>query len=150
MGAVPQVVYLQRIPKSKEPPLPSPALTLVEGVGIEGDHHARPRSSRQVLLMAEENGDAFGLHPGEVRENVVTRGLDLQNVPAGTRLEIGLAVLEITKDCEPCSFIDGIRPGLRARMQRRRGMLARVLRGGEIRVGDEITLRPPADATRAP
>ncbi len=141
---MPQVVYLQRTPKGKAPPVPSPALTLLEGLGIEGDHHARPRSSRQVLLMAEENGDAFGLRPGEVRENVVTRGLDLQNLPAGTLLEIGSAALEITKDCEPCSFIDGIRPGLRARMQRRRGMLARVVRGGEIRVGDEITVRPPA------
>jgi len=145
MGAVPQVVYLQKSPKSKEPPVPSPALTLVEALGIEGDHHARPRSSRQVLLMAEENSDAFGLHPGEVRENVVTRGLDLQNLPAGTLLEIGAATLEITKDCEPCSFIDGIRPGLRAQMQRRRGMLARVVRGGEVRVGDVILVRPPVD-----
>lgn len=150
MRAVPQVIYLQRTPKGKEPPLRSRSLTLVEGLGIEGDHHARPRSSRQVLLMAEENCDAFGLGPGEVRENVVTRGIDLQNLPAGTLLEIGTATVEITKDCEPCSFIDGIRPGLRVRMQRRRGMLARVVRGGEIRVGDEITLRPPADPNRAP
>jgi MOSC domain-containing protein YiiM len=143
MAAMPRVVFLQRIPRSKEPPLPSPSLTLLEGGGIEGDHHARPRSSRQVLLMAEENCDAFGLSPGEVRENIVTRGLDLQDLPAGTLLEIGKAVLEITKDCEPCSFIDGIRPGLQAQMQRRRGMLARVLRGGEIRTGDEIIARPP-------
>lgn len=144
MERVPQVVFLQKSPKSKEPPVPSPTLTLVEGLGIEGDHHARPRSSRQVLLMAEENCDAFGLHPGEVRENVVTRGLDLQNLPAGTRLEIGCATLEITKDCEPCVFIDGLRAGLRAQMQRRRGMLARVIRGGDVRVGDEIILRAPA------
>jgi len=122
----------------------SPSLMLVEDLGVEGDHHARPRSSRQVLLMAEENCDAFGLSPGEVRENIVTRGLDLQNLAVGTQLEIGPVTLEITKDCEPCSFIDGLRPGLRARMERRRGMLARVLRGGEIRVGDGITLRPAA------
>ena len=124
--------------------VPAPSLTLVEDLGVVGDHHARPRSSRQVLLMAEENCEAFGLAPGEVRENIVTRGLDLQVLPAGTTLEIGAALLEITKDCEPCMFIEGLRPGLRARMERRRGMLARVLRGGEIRVGDWITLRPAA------
>ena len=143
MGAMPTVVLLQRSPKKKEPMAPEPTLRLVEGLGIEGDHHARPRSSRQVLLMAEENCDAFGLAPGEVRENIVTRGIDLQALPAGTRLDIGSALLEITKDCEPCAFIDHLRPGLRERMVRRRGMLARVLRGGEIRVGDAIALRPP-------
>jgi MOSC domain-containing protein YiiM len=93
--------------------------------------------------MAEENCDAFGLTPGEVRENIVTRGIDLQALPSGTLLEIGHAVFEITKDCEPCIFIERLRPGLQAQMERRRGMLARVLRSGEIQVGDEITLRPP-------
>jgi MOSC domain-containing protein YiiM len=141
---MPHVVFLQRGPKKKEPMVSSPSLRLIEDLGIEGDQHARPRSSRQVLLMAEENCDAFGLAPGEVRENIVTRGVDLQNLPAGTLLGIGSAELVITKDCEPCSFIDSLRPGLRARMERRRGMLARVLRGGEIRVGDPIVLRPPA------
>jgi MOSC domain-containing protein YiiM len=123
--------------------VPSPALSLVEGLGIEGDHHRKPGGSRQVLLMAEENCDAFGLAPGEVRENIVTRGIDLQSLVPGTRLEIGGALLEITKDCEPCAFIDRLRPGLRARMVGRRGMLSRVLRSGEIRVGDAILVRPP-------
>jgi MOSC domain-containing protein YiiM len=115
-------------------------LTLVEGVGIEGDAHARPRSSRQVLLMAEENCDAFGLAPGEVRENLTVRGIDLQALPPGTRLQIGGAVLEITKDCEPCAFIDSLRPGLKNQMVGRRGMLARVIRSGEVRIGDEIAI----------
>jgi len=147
MGAMGQVVFLQSGPKKKEPMVPAASLKVVEDLGVEGDHHARPRSSRQVLLMAEENCDAFGLAPGEVRENIVTRGIDLQELPAGTRIEIGAAVLEITKDCEPCVFIERLRPGLRAQMERRRGMLARVLRSGEIRVGDAITVRPPAPPT---
>jgi MOSC domain-containing protein YiiM len=144
MAPVPEVTFLQFGPKAREPMLPSPSLMLIEGLGVAGDHHARPRSSRQVLLMAEENCDAFGLAPGEVRENIVTRGLDLQALPPGTRLEIGRAALEITKDCEPCSFIDGLRHGLRTRMMGRRGMLARVLRSGQIRVADEIRVVRPA------
>jgi MOSC domain-containing protein YiiM len=142
MGGMPQVIYLQFGPVRKEAMVPGASLKLVEGLGIEGDHHAKPQSSRQVLLMAEENCDAFGLAPGEVRENIVTRGIDLQALPAGSRLEIGEAALEITKDCEPCSFIDGLRPGLRARMIGRRGMLSRVVRSGEVRVGDPILLCP--------
>jgi MOSC domain-containing protein YiiM len=138
-----QVVFLQLCAKKKDPMVPAASLKLVEDLGVEGDSHARPRSSRQVLFMAEENCDAFGLAPGEVRENIVTRGIALQALPAGTRVEIGEAVLEITKDCEPCVFIERLRPGLRAQMERRRGMLARVLRSGEIRIGDAITVRPP-------
>ena len=138
-----QVLFLQFAPRRKVALVPSASLKLVEGLGIEGDHHARARSSRQVLLMSKENGDAFRLAPGEVRENIVTVGIDLQALPAGTRLEIGEAALEITKDCEPCSFIEGLRRGLRAQMIRRRGMLARVVRSGEIRVGDPIQVRPP-------
>ena len=123
--------------------VPAAALAFVEGLGIEGDHHAKPGSSRQVLLMAEENCDRFGLAPGEVRENIVTRGLDLQALAPGTRLEIGAASLEITKDCEPCAFIDSLRPGLRAQMAGRRGMLARVVRSGEVRRGDAIAVVRP-------
>jgi MOSC domain-containing protein YiiM len=142
---VPEVIFLQRSPARRAPMVPAPALELTAGLGIEGDHHAKPGGSRQVLLMAEENSDAFGLAPGEVRENIVTRGLDLQALPPGTRLEIGSAALEITKDCEPCAFIDSLRPGLRPRMIGRRGMLARVLRTGEIQVGDPVgVLRPRA------
>jgi len=144
MGPMPTVVLLQKVPKRKEPPVVSGALALLDGLGIDGDCHRKPGGSRQVLLMSEENCDAFGLAPGEVRENIVTRGLDLQALPAGTRLEIGAAALEITKDCEPCAFIDALRPGLRAKMIRRRGMLARVVRSGEIRVGDEIVEVRPA------
>jgi MOSC domain-containing protein YiiM len=143
MGGMAQVVFLQRGPKKKDPMVPSPSLKVVEDLGVEGDHHAKPRSSRQVLFMAEENCDAFGLAPGEARENIVTRGIDLQSLPPGTRLEIGQAAFEITKDCEPCVFIERLRPGLRAQMERRRGMLARVLRSGEIRVGEAITIRLP-------
>lgn len=144
MGPMGQVVFLQSGPKKKEPMAPARTLKVLQNLGVEGDHHARPGSSRQVLFMAEENCDAFGLAPGEVRENIVTRGIDLQALSPGTRVEIGQAVLEITKDCEPCVFIERLRPGLRAKMERRRGMLARVLKSGDIQVGDEITLRPPA------
>jgi MOSC domain-containing protein YiiM len=140
---VAQVILLQRGPKKKEPMAQASTLALIAGLGIGDDHHARPGSSRQVLLMAEENCDRFGLAPGEVRENIVTRGLDLQSLAPGTHLEIGTAEIEIMKDCEPCAFIDTLRPGLRAKMAGRRGMLARVLRSGEITVGDPVRILRP-------
>ncbi len=133
-----EVILLQVERVKKEPMVPLEALRLADGLGIEGDSHAKPGSARQVLLMAEENCDLFGLAPGEVRENLVTRGIDLQALAPGTKLAIGTATLEITQDCTPCAFIDALRPGLRARIAGRRGMLARVASGGEIHKGDAI------------
>jgi len=113
-------------------------LRAVADLGLEGDLHAKQGSTRQVLFMDEETLAAFGLSAGRVRENITTRGIELKTLAAGTRLRVGGAVFEITKSCTPCDFIDDIKPGLRAAMQGQRGMLARVIEGGEMRVGDAI------------
>jgi MOSC domain-containing protein YiiM len=110
----------------------------IAGLGLGGEIHAREGSKRQVLLMDEETLGAFGLDVGRVRENITTRGVDLHNLAEGQRLRAGKAILEITLHCAPCEFIEAMRPGLRAAMEEKRGMLARVVEGGEIRVGDQI------------
>jgi MOSC domain-containing protein YiiM len=119
-----------------------PSVTAITGLGLEGDWHARPESKRQVLLMDEETLNAFGLPPGRVRENITTRGIALKTLERGTQLRIGEAVLEITLPCTPCEFIDEIRPGLREKMLGQRGMLARVVQGGKITIGDTIEVKP--------
>ncbi len=58
----------------------------------------------------------------------------------GTRLRIGEAVFELTKVCEPCSRMDEIRMGLQDALHGQRGMLARVIEGGEIHTGDRIEI----------
>ena len=137
-----EVILLQIEPAKRAPMLRQDSLRLTAELGIEGDAHAKAGSARQVLLMAEENCDHFGLAPGEVRENLVTRGIDLQALALGTKLAIGTATLEITQDCTPCAFIDTLRPGLRAKIAGRRGMLARVTGSGEIHLGAAIRVIP--------
>lgn len=137
-----EVILMQIAPVKKAPMVRKESLRLTAGLGIEGDAHAKAGSARQVLLMAEENCDLFGLAPGEVRENLVTRGIDVQALAPGTKLAIGTAALEITQDCAPCAFIDTLRPGLRAKMAGRRGMLARVSGSGEIHAGAAIRVIP--------
>ena len=48
-------------------------------------------------------------------------------------------------DCEPCAFIDSLRPGLRAAIEGRRGMPARVVGSGEVLVESEIAVVPPRE-----
>ena len=134
------VTSLQICAAHRAPMQPKQSLRAIADLGLEGDLHAKPGSARQVLFMDEETLAAFGLSAGRVRENITTRGIELKTLAAGTRLRVGSAVFEITKSCTPCDFIDGIRPGLRAEMEGQRGMLARVVAGGEMRVGDAIKI----------
>ncbi len=106
--------------------------------GLEGDRHARKDGSRQVLLMDEETLNKFQLKPGIVKENITTRGIAIQTLAKGARLKIGDAVFEITKLCTPCERMEEIRNGLRAEIEGQRGILAKVIEGGTLRVGDAI------------
>ena len=113
-----------------------------EGYGIEGDRHAVSegvRTKRQVLLIDQETLHKFELSPGEVRENITTSGIDLHSLSEGQRLALGgEAVVEITGHCAPCSRMDEIREGYSTALEGHRGMLASVVRGGEVAVGHTV------------
>lgn len=134
------VVHLFRAPKRRAPMEELPEARALEGVGLEGCAHARPKGKRQVLLMDGETLDFFELAPGIVRENVTTDGLDVNGLAIGERLQIGEAELQVSAVCDPCEQIEALRPGLQAAMQGRRGMLCRVVRGGMMKRGDEIVV----------
>ena len=133
------VASLQLCPGYRKPMVPVAEAPAVENLGFRGDMHAIADSSRQVLLIEEETLNLLGLHPGEVKENITTRGIGLMNLKGRDRLRVGNEVtLEITKPCSPCSRMEELRPGLLKELAGRRGMLARVIRGGTIRNGDTI------------
>jgi MOSC domain-containing protein YiiM len=118
-----------------------PTATLITGVGLEGDKHAVAVSDRQVLLADKEALDAVGVDPGTIKENLTVEGINVMELPVGSRLHLGAtAVLEITKICEPCFRMDEIRQGLREELEGRRGMVSRVVHGGSIHVGDPVTV----------
>jgi MOSC domain-containing protein YiiM len=118
---------------------PVPSATLISGLGIEGDKHAVAVSDRQVLLADKEALDAVGVTPGTIKENLTVEGLNVMKLPEGSRLRLGTsAVLEITEICEPCFRMDEIRHGLKQELEGRRGMVARVIQGGTIHLGDPI------------
>jgi MOSC domain-containing protein YiiM len=110
----------------------------VSDKGFEGCIHGRPASKRQVLVMELETLDRLGVKPGEVRENITTFGVNLQDLATGDRLRIGEAVLEVTGPCHPCSRMDEIREGLQDKLRGQRGVLCRVVQEGILRRGDEI------------
>lgn len=133
-----EVVGIWRAPERR---VPMEALEEVRVVpdGLEGCAHARP-GKRSVLFVAEEDLEAVGVEPGRVRENFTVRGADVMQWPVGQRLAIGQAEFEISMVCDPCHLMDEIRPGLQSELEGKRGMLASVVRAGNVAVGDGVTL----------
>jgi MOSC domain-containing protein YiiM len=110
--------------------------------GLEGCRHGRAGSRRQVLLVDGETLESFGLQPGQIKENITTSGLRVNDLAKGQRLAIGQSVLEVTGPCEPCARMDEIRMGLQQELFGQRGTLCRVIEGGRIQRGDTIQLAP--------
>ncbi|WP_332684610.1 MOSC domain-containing protein [Bosea sp. (in: a-proteobacteria)] len=150
-----------------------PAIRLLTGLGVEGDAHcgetvkhrsrvavdpAQPNLRQVHLLQAELfdelRASGFSLNPGEMGENLTTRGIDLLALPAGTRLRLGgEALVEITGLRNPCAQIDAFQPGLlkavlgrdaQGKLVRKAGIMGIVLQGGEVRPGDAIAVTLPA------
>ena len=115
----------------------------ISDVGLEGDRHAQQGNPRQVLLMDKETLDLLSLSSGMIKENITVEGLDLSSVKPGNVFFIGADVtMEATGLCEPCEQMDMLRPGLQEALQDRRGVLAMVLNGGTLRVGDVVRIEP--------
>ena len=105
---------------------PRERVLAIESRGFEGCAHANP-PRREVLLASKEHLDAVGVEPGMIRENVTVEGADVHSWPVGKQVRVGDVLLEITMVCDPCHRMDELRPGLRAEIDGKRGMLAHVV-----------------------
>jgi MOSC domain-containing protein YiiM len=150
---------------------PLDRITLLAGLGIEGDAHCGERikhrsrarynpslpNLRQVHLLHAELFDelaasGFVIVAGQMGENITTRGIDLLGLPAGTRLHIGCAVIELTGLRNPCIQLERTMPGLMAAcldrgpggaLVRKAGVMGIVVAGGEVEPGVGITVIRP-------
>jgi alkylated DNA nucleotide flippase Atl1 len=104
------------------------------GVGLKGDCNADPSSPRQVLLVDRRSLTELKLRDADLRANLVVDG-ELTGLESGTIVTFGDVSLRITIPCEPCGKLNLVRAGLSQRIGAKRGLLARVLSAGELRVG---------------
>ncbi len=146
-----------------------PSIELVQGHGVQGDAHygvtVKHRSRvakdpsqpnlRQVHLLHEElfeelSAKGLAVAPGQMGENITTRGLQLFALSVSTRLQIGsTAVIELTGLRNPCVQIEHFQPGLLAAvldrsedgtLVRKAGVMGIVIIGGLVSPGDEIVV----------
>lgn len=135
-----RVVALFISPQRGEPMRACERVQAQAGHGFEDDAHARPGGRRQVLLVEAETLRELKVASGAVKENITTEGIRLAALQAGDRLRVDEALLEVTVACTPCAQMDAVQPGLQEKIHGRRGMLARVVEGGAIRLDDTIRI----------
>lgn len=122
------------------PSLPLDQTTIVADWGLQDDRKARAGSKRQVYLVDEATLAAVDVQPGDLNENLIIRGLDVNALAPGQSVRVGGALLEITGPCTVCGELEQVRPGLKELLRNRRGVLARVLETGVVRLGDPLTV----------
>lgn len=147
-------------------------INLIKALGVEGDahlgrkvkHRSRVKKDpnqpnlRQVHLMHGELFEelaqkGFKVNYGEMGENITTEGIDLLNLPKDTILNIGVsAKIQITGLRNPCKQLNDFQNGLmkalldkdeEGNLIRKAGIMGIIVAGGEVKIGDEITMTLP-------
>lgn len=115
--------------------------------GLTGDRYSGQNGKRQVTLIQAEHLVAAGailgrepIDPQLTRRNIVVSGINLLALK-DQRFRIGEAILEMTGKCFPCQRMEAnLGEGGYNAMRGHGGITARVLKGGTIRLGDEVGL----------
>ncbi len=119
---------------------------LIKNYGLIGDGHADKQTHRQLSLLAIESIQkmrdlGLDVNPGDFAENITTEGIELKELPIGTRITIGNnSVLEVTQIGKECHSQCEIGRTVGECIMPTEGIFCKVLEGGKIKVGDELRL----------
>lgn len=122
-----------------------PEGNFIEDFGLEGDAHAG-KWHRQVSLLGVESINKMkeigieGLCSGKFAENITTEGINLYDLPVGTKLKIGETLHEVTQIGKECHSGCAIFQQIGQCIMPKEGIFTKVLKGGKIRVNDEIKI----------
>ena len=117
---------------------------LIENFGLENDAHAG--SDRQMSLLSYEVEKAFfeknnlDLEAGVFGENLLVSGFGFKKMAIGTTLKSGDVVLEIMQIGKECHTGCNIKEKTGDCIMPREGVFAKVVSGGNLKVGDEMTI----------
>lgn len=116
-------------------------LTVTHGIAgdLKGGHPKRQLNVMSYETLQRLRVEGFKTAPGQMGEQLVLKGLDVDALKAGEQLQIGaearIEVLEPRTGCDRFRRIQGKDPQL---VQGRMGVMAKVVAGGVIRVGDPV------------
>ena len=137
---------VERKPADRFARVPTDAVELVADHGIAGDAKADGRNRQLNVMLAEVVAglrvEGYKTGPGELGEQIVIAGLDPAAVVPGIQLRLGAAVIEVTLPRTGCARFEHIQGRPKAASAGRIGVMAKVVAGGAVRVGDAVELLP--------
>jgi MOSC domain-containing protein YiiM len=116
--------------------------------GLEGDHFKKSTTGkRQVTLIQQEHLDVVAqilgkneIPPELLRRNIVVSGINLLALKH-LQFQVGEVLLETTGICAPCSRMEqNLGSGGYSTMRGHGGITARIIQGGQIKIGDVVRL----------
>jgi MOSC domain-containing protein YiiM len=119
-------------------------VSLIEGVGIEGDTKGGGGRSRQLNIMSAEilaklKEEGFDTDPGEMGEQIIVSGVNVAAMHTGDRLRLGKdAVVEVVVQRTGCDRFEHIQKLPKGSVKGRLGVMARIVASGTIQVGDVV------------
>ena len=143
-----KIVSIAMSKKKGTPKVQVEKASLLENHGLEGDAHAGPWH-RQVSFLAAESIEqtrkkGLDVGFGDFAENIATSGIDWQDIPVGTRVNLGdSALVEITQKGKECHNKCAIYYLAGDCIMPREGIFGRVLKGGEVRCGEPVRIFRP-------
>lgn len=150
-----EIVWIGVRPERKTAMQSRDVVNAIEHLGLEGDHRClkTPGSARQVTLISVEFVNQIAIHLGKenipyelLRRNLVVKGINL-NALRYQRFQLGEAILEATALCHPCQRMEtALGYGGVAAMLGYGGLCCKILKSGEIKVGDmlNVELKQPS------
>jgi MOSC domain-containing protein YiiM len=129
-----------------ELPEPVDSVRALAGRGLEGNRYffeqAEPGTALTLIaaeaVEAMEREHGVSITPRESRRNVVTRGIDVNEL-VGKRFRVGDVECRGIELCEPCADLQAMtKPGVIKGLAHRGGLNADILSDGDISVGDAV------------
>lgn len=149
MGHIASIVYkpaqIDFQPPEKFSRIPVERIRLIVGHGLEGDTKGKD-PKRQLNIMTRETmnalkKDGFKTEPGQLGEQIIISGIDVDQLNSGDQLQIGdqaiIEIIEPRTGCNRFHRIQGIHP---KNAKGRLGMIAKVVASGLIELNSEVTL----------
>ena len=124
--------------------IPIEEAQLIENFGMEGDAKAGHNLNRQLNLVSQDwvqslSDQGFKTAPGQFGEQMSVSGIELTDLPEGTLLQLGSqAVIELTKNRTGCVRLETVQGKTLQEINGPIGVLAKVVTGGMIQVGDDV------------
>jgi MOSC domain-containing protein YiiM len=127
---------------------PVESANLIAGYGIEGDRKGgNPKRNLNIITFETLEAlreEGLSTQPGQMGEQIVIQGLDVGKLAVGDKLKIGdAAIVELISHRTGCQRFEHIQGKTPQEATGRMGVMAKVVAGGTIAIGDPVKLLQP-------